>query len=263
MGSTANSYGDVTVDIGTDGVATVEIHRPPSNFFDAQLIRSISEVYEALDEDPACRAIVLCSEGKHFCAGANFGAQAATPAPSEGDAPDLYAMAVRMIVSKTPVVAAVQGAAIGGGLGLACSADFRVGCSDTRMAANFAQLGFHHGFGLTITLPPIVGQQKAMDMLLTGRRVAGEEAHAMGLLDRFVELAEVRNEAHRMAAEIAKSAPLAVVSIRETMREGIGERYRQATEREAREQAALRATEDFKEGIRATAERRTPEFQGR
>jgi enoyl-CoA hydratase/carnithine racemase len=263
MGSTAKTYGDVTVDIGTDGVATVEIHRPPSNFFDAQLIRSISEVYEALDEDPSCRAIVLCSEGKHFCAGANFGAPA-TPAPSEGGtAPDLYAMAVRMIVSKTPVVAAVQGAAIGGGLGLACSADFRVGCSDSRMAANFAQLGFHHGFGLTITLPPIVGQQKAMDMLLTGRRVAGEEAHAMGLLDRFVELAEVRNEAHRMAAEIAKSAPLAVVSIRETMREGIGERYRQATEREAREQAALRATEDFKEGIRASAERRTPEFQGR
>jgi enoyl-CoA hydratase/carnithine racemase len=76
-------------------------------------------------------------------------------------------------------------------------------------------------------------------------------------------LAEVRNEAHRMAADIAKSAPLAVVSIRETMRAGIGDRYRQATEREAREQAALRATEDFKEGIRASAERRTPEFQGR
>ena len=264
MGSTAKAYGDVTVDIGADGVATVEIHRPPSNFFDATLIRSISEAYEALDADPGCRAIVLCSEGKHFCAGANFGAPAAAaPEPSGSPAPDLYAMAVRMIVSKTPVVAAVQGAAIGGGLGLACSSDFRVGCSDSRMAANFAQLGFHHGFGLTITLPPIVGQQKAMDMLLTGRRVAGEEAHAMGLLDRFVELDEVRNEAHRMAAEIAKSAPLAVVSIRETMRAGIGERYRQATEREAREQAALRATEDFKEGIRASAERRTPEFQGR
>lgn len=264
MSSTAETYGDVTVDVGADGVATVEIHRPPSNFFDAQLIRSISEAYEALDEDPACRAIVLCSEGKHFCAGANFGAPAAAaPEPAGRPATDLYAEAVRMIVSKTPVVAAVQGAAIGGGLGLACSADFRVGCSDSRMAANFAQLGFHHGFGLTITLPPIVGQQRAMDMLLTGRRVAGEEAHAMGLLDRFVELDEVRNEAHRMASEIAKSAPLAVVSIRETMRAGIGERYREATEREAREQAALRATEDFKEGIRASAERRAPEFRGR
>ena len=264
MVSKTSTNGDVTVAIGDDGVATVEIHRPPSNFFDAGLIRSISEVYESLDADPACRAIVLCSEGKHFCAGANFGAPAATPAPSGGaPAPDLYAMAVRMIVAKTPVVAAVQGAAIGGGLGLACSADFRVGCSDTRMAANFAQLGFHHGFGLTITLPPIVGQQKAMDLLLTGRRVAGEEAHAMGLLDRFVALEEVRDEAHRMAAAIAASAPLAVISIRETMRAGIGERYAQATDREAQEQATLRATDDFKEGIRASAERRTPEFKGR
>lgn len=260
MSATTRVIGDLTVDVGADGVATVEIHRPPSNFFDGALIQSISDAYEMLDEDPACRAIVLCSEGKHFCAGANFGAPAAPT--GGGDAPDLYTMAARMIDAKTPVVAAVHGAAIGGGLGLACSADFRVGCTETRMAANFAQLGFHHGFGLTITLPPIVGQQKALDMLLTGRRLAGEEAFAIGLLDRFVDTAEVRNEAHRMAAEIATSAPLAVASIRATMRAGIGERYRAATRHEGIEQARLRATEDFREGIRASAERRTPEFRG-
>jgi enoyl-CoA hydratase/carnithine racemase len=264
MSATQANYGDVTVEIGENGVAEVEIHRPPSNFFDAELIRSIYSAYEALDADPACRAIVLCSEGKHFCAGANFGA---APAPRSNepreDAPDLYTEAARMIEAKTPVVAAVQGAAIGGGLGLACSADFRVGCSETRMAANFSQLGFHHGFGLTITLPPIVGQQKAMDLLLTGRRIDGREANAMGLLDRFVGLEDVRAEAHRMAADIAASAPLAVRSIRETMRAGIGERYRAATAQEGKEQARLRITEDFKEGIRASAERRTPKFSGK
>ena len=265
MSSTQTTYGDVTVEIRDNGVAEVEIHRPPSNFFDAALIRSIYEAYEALDANPACSAIVLCSEGKHFCAGANFGA----PAPRDGGqkpgepAPDLYTEAARMIEAKLPVVAAVQGAAIGGGLGLACSADFRVGCSETRMAANFAQLGFHHGFGLTITLPPIVGQQKAMDLLLTGRRIDGEEAHGMGLLDRFVGLEDVRAEAHRMAERIAASAPLAVRSIRATMRAGIGERYRAATAQEGKEQAWLRATEDFKEGIRASAERRAPQFQGK
>jgi enoyl-CoA hydratase/carnithine racemase len=258
------TYEDVTVDLADSGVATVEIHRPPSNFFDAQLIRSLSEAYEALDADAGCRAIVLCAEGKHFCAGANFSSPNRDAAPATG-APqlDLYTEAARIIEAKVPVVAAVHGAAIGGGLGLACSADFRVGCTETRMAANFSQLGFHHGFGLTITLPPIVGQQKALDLLLTGRRIDGEEANALGLLDRFVALEEVRAEAHRMAAEIASSAPLAVRSIRATMRADIGARYRAATAHEGKEQAILRATEDFKEGTRASAERRPPAFQGR
>lgn len=263
MPASSTVLGDLTIDVGDDGVAVVEIHRPPSNFFDAALIQSISEAYEQLDADRACRAIVLCSEGKHFCAGANFGAPAATSStPTAAPAPDLYTEAARMIEAKTPVVAAVQGAAIGGGLGLACSADFRVGCTETRMAANFAQLGFHHGFGLTITLPPIIGQQKSLDLLYTGRRVAGEEAFAMGLLDRFVETDEVRREAHRFAAEIAASAPLAVASIRATMRGEIGARYRAATAREGIEQGRLRVTADFREGIQASSERRTPKFGG-
>lgn len=261
--ATQRTIEDVSIDIGDDYVAVVEIHRPPSNFFDADLICAISDAYEQLDEDPACRAIVLCSEGKHFCAGANFTAPAEPSARDAGAPPrDLYTEAARIIEAKTPVVAAVHGAAIGGGLGLACSADFRVGCSETRMAANFAQLGFHHGFGLTITLPPIVGQQRALELLLTGKRIDGETAYQIGLLDRFVAADEVRAEAHRFARDIASSAPLAVASIRATMREGIGERYRQATAHEGREQAILRATEDFREGIKASAERRAPLFRG-
>lgn len=257
------TIGDVSIDIGDDYVAFVEIHRPPSNFFDADLINAISDAYEQLDEDPSCRAIVLCAEGKHFCAGANFTAPAEA-SPRDAGAPprDLYTEAARIIEARTPVVAAVHGAAIGGGLGLACSADFRVGCSETRMAANFAQLGFHHGFGLTITLPPIVGQQRALELLLTGKRIDGETAHQIGLLDRFVAADEVRAEAHRFALEIASSAPLAVASIRATMRAGLGERYRQATAHEGKEQASLRATEDFREGITASAERRAPLFRG-
>lgn len=265
MSADIHKHGDVTVTLEPNGVATVEIHRPPSNFFDAELISSISEAYEALDADRDCRAIVLCSEGKHFCAGANFGAPTtSTLSPSNASEParDLYLEAARMIDAKTPVVAAVQGAAIGGGLGLACSADFRVGCEETRMAANFAQLGFHHGFGLSVTLPPIVGQQRALELLLTGKRISGKDAHQIGLLDRFVRVDEVRAEAHRFAAEIASSAPLAVASIRATMRAGLGQRYREATAREGQEQTWLRATADFKEGIRASAERRTPVFKG-
>jgi enoyl-CoA hydratase/carnithine racemase len=100
-------------------------------------------------------------------------------------------------------------------------------------------------------------------MLYTGRRLPGEEAHRIGLLDRFVALDQVRVEAHALAAEIATSAPLAVASIRATMREGIGDAYRKATDHENVEQARLRQTADWSEGVKATAERRPPNFTGR
>jgi enoyl-CoA hydratase/carnithine racemase len=130
------------------------------------------------------------------------------------------------------------------------------------MAANFSQLGFHHGFGLTATLPPLVGQQKAWDLLYTGRRLAGEQAFAIGLLDRFVAEADVRDEAIRFAAEIATSAPLAVRSIRETMRAGFVDRFRAATAHEQQEQNLLQKTQDFREGTAASIERRVPSFRG-
>jgi enoyl-CoA hydratase/carnithine racemase len=250
---------DVTVIVDDAHVATVEIHRPPANYFDAALIRELADAYEGLDAAPSCRAIVLCSEGKHFCAGANFGA-----ASSAADAPrSLYREALRLFAAATPVVAAVQGAAVGGGLGLALSADFRVASPGSRFSANFARLGFHHGFALSVTLPALAGQQTALDLLLTGRRVPGEEARSLGLCDRLVEDGEVRAGAHALAAELAHSAPLAVRAIRATLRAGLVERVQPALEREASEQERLRDTQDFREGVAASLQRRTPRFQGR
>jgi 2-(1,2-epoxy-1,2-dihydrophenyl)acetyl-CoA isomerase len=249
---------DVTVTIDDEHVATVEIHRPPANYFDAALIRELGDAYEALDADPGARTIVLCSEGKHFCAGANFGA-AASPA----DEPRLlYREALRLFAAATPVVAAVQGAAVGGGLGLALSADFRVASPGSRLSANFARLGFHHGFALSVTLPALAGQQTALDLLLTGRRVPGEEARSLGLCDRLVDDAEIRTDAHALAAELAQSAPLAVRSIRATLRTGLLERVEAALEREAFEQDRLRGTADFREGVTASLQRRAPRFHG-
>jgi 2-(1,2-epoxy-1,2-dihydrophenyl)acetyl-CoA isomerase len=249
--------GELTVLVGDDHVATVEFDRPPHNHFDVELIAALADAYEALDEDPACRAIVLCSAGRHFCAGANF--TSAAEVSREG----LYVQAVRLFAAATPVVAAIQGAAIGGGLGLALSADFRVASPASRFAANFARLGFHHGFGLTVTLPAAVGAQAALELLYTGRRVKGEEAYALGLCDRLAADDGLREAAHTLAAEIAASAPLAVRSIRQTMRGDLPERVLAATQREAEQQAELFASEDFREGVRATAERRTPGFIGR
>ncbi len=250
-------YGDVSVRLD-DLVATVELHRPPNNHFDMALVRSLADAFEALDEDPACRAIVLCSEGRHFCAGADLSPDGMDTGPRH-----LYEEAVRLFATRTPFVAAVQGAAIGGGLGLAMAADFRVASPEARFSANFSRLGFHHGFGLTVTLPAAIGQQHALDLLYTGRRVAGEEAFRIGLCDRLTPAEQLRAEARALAAEIAASAPLAVRSIRETMRGDLADRARVALVRELAEQQRLNQTEDFREGVRSTAERRLARFTGR
>ncbi|TMC07428.1 MAG: enoyl-CoA hydratase/isomerase family protein [Chloroflexi bacterium] len=253
-------YGDVSVVAGDDLVATVELHRPPNNHFDLALIASLADAFEAIDREGELRAIVLCAEGKHFCAGADFGGRDGGVAAGPRH---LYEEAIRLFAARTPVVAAVQGAAIGGGLGLALAADFRVASPEARFAANFARLGFHHGFGLTVTLPALVGQQRALELLYTGRRVPGEEALRIGLCDRLAPAEELRAQAHALAAEIAGSAPLAVRSIRETMRGDLAERVRAALVRERAEQERLNRTDDFREGVRATAERREPRFGGR
>jgi enoyl-CoA hydratase/carnithine racemase len=257
-------FDDVSVTQDDSFVATVEIHRPPENFFEVDVLRSVADAYEVLDADPACRAILLCAEGKHFCAGANLGGRASAGEDEEMDGPDqMDVEAARLVAAGTPVVAAVQGAAIGAGFGLACLADFRVGCPEARFSANFARLGYHHILGLSITLPAIVGQQHALDLLYTGRRLKGEEATAIGLCDRLVPLEQVRAEAHAMAADIAASAPVAVRAIRETMRAGLLDRFRAAAAHETEVQTSLESTWDLTEGVRAARERRAPRFEGR
>ncbi len=254
-------------DIGLtrDGhVAIVEIRRPPHNFFDIELIRGLADLFEALDRDASCRAIVLAAEGTAFCAGADFSRRERSVVPgAEQKSNPLYDEAVRLFSCLKPVVAAVHGAAVGGGLGLATAADFRVTCAQARFSANFNRLGFHPGFGLSVTLPRLIGVQKTAMLFYTGRRIGGEEAVAIGLADLLVPQSEVRAEALKLAQEIALSAPLAVLSTRATLRAGLAEEVRRATAHEGAEQIRQFRTEDFKEGVAAMTERRAPRFQGR
>lgn len=253
--------GDVDVSFPARFVAFCEIQRPPNNFFDVELIEALAEVYENLDEDDACRAIVLASAGTHFCAGADFSKAGDRPPPTPDSGNPLYDAAIRLFRTSKPVVAAIQGAAIGGGFGLALSADFRVGCPEARFAANFVKLGFTPGFGMTCTLPAIVGRQKAAEIMLSGRRVKGEESAAIGLLDRMVDGAELREAAIAMAASFAENAPLAVESLRRQLRADLADKVRMATEAEFAEQYVLQQTEDFREGLRAVSERRAGLFK--
>ncbi len=267
--SDATRFGDVGISFGGDHVATAVIQRPPHNYFDLALIDDLASAFEHCDASDACRAVVLRSEGKSFCAGAQLarrsdpGETAPPPTNPDGSPRHLYDAAVRLFATRTPVVAAIQGAAIGGGLGLALMPDFRIAAPEARFSANFARLGFHHGFGLSVTLPDLVGRQRAMELLYTGRRVRAEEALEIGLCDRLVPTESLIEEARALAVEIARSAPLAVVSIRQTLRGDLPERIRAATDREKQEQDRLQRTADFKEGVRAMAERTLPEFRGR
>ena len=236
-------------------VALVEMHRPPTNFFDRDILAELAAAVLALDADPAVRAIVLCSEGKHFCAGADL-----RGVDAEGIRA-VYREAFRLFCGRTPIVAAIQGAAVGGGLGLAMAADFRVAAPDAGLTANFAKLGFHPGFALSVTLPRAVGHQRALELLYTGRRVTGVEAVELGLCDRLGE-ADPRHAALETAHEIARSAPLSLAAIRATMRRDLVADVAAALDQEALAQAALLGTDDFAEGLAATIAKREPHFRG-
>lgn len=248
-----------------DHVATIEIRRPPYNFFDIALIRQIADALAAFDTDPTIRAIVLAAQGKAFCAGANFndGDGGADPAGGLGPIGQLYHEGLRIFRTGKPIVAAVHGAAVGGGLGLAVAADFRVTCPEARFCANFTRLGFHPGFGLTVTLPELIGRNAAELMFYTSRRITGTQAHKIGLANVLVPQPEVRAAAHQLAAEIAEGAPLGLLATRATLRAGLAERVQAATDHELAEQTRLRATADFREGVQATAERCRGRFVGR
>ena len=252
------NFDDISVQV-KGNLAYVEIQRPPNNFFDYLLIEQIADAYEELDEVSECRVVILSSQGKNFCAGANFG-QDEDMLDKSVPYSKLYAQAVRLFKTRKPVLAVIQGAAIGGGLGLALSADFRIACPEARFAANFAKLGFHPGFGSSVTLPKVIGDQKAKDMLFSARRVVGEEAYEIGLADRLTSKENLMTEAETFAETIASSAPMAVESIRSTLRGNLAEEVEKMVDWELSEQVRLQKTEDFKAGIAASLTREVPRF---
>src|SRR5580704_12581342 len=170
-----DKYGQISY-VHEGHVAVLTIDRPPHNHVSIELMRDLADALVLVDAERDLRVSVIAAAGKSFCAGADL----AAPSGVGGGVNQLYIEAVRLFSAKKPIVAAVQGAAVGAGLGLALVADFRVAAPEARFTSNFVKLGFHPGFGVTYTLPRLIGEQKAALMCLTGRRVNGEEAVAWG-----------------------------------------------------------------------------------
>ena len=254
-------YGDVGVRI-EGHVAVLTFDRPPNNHVSVEAMRDLADALFAVDAKTNLRVSVLKTGGKVFCAGADLVNPGGVGAQGMQGINPLYVEAVRLFSAKKPIVAAVQGAAVGAGLGLALVADFRVAAPEARFTSNFVKLGFHPGFGVTYTLPRIVGEQKAALMCLTGRRITGQEAYDWGLADVLAPLDELQAAALKLANEIAENAPLAVQSTRATLRAGLAEAVKARTDHEMAEQTWLRKTKDFAEGVRAVNERRAGNFVG-
>ncbi len=251
----------MSVTVKHDGfVATLTFDRPPNNHVNADVMRDLADALDRLDNDDGCRSVVLASAGKVFCGGADLAAGGLLGG-GEAGLSDFYTQVVRLFGSRKPIVAAVQGAAVGAGLGLALAADFRVAAPAARLTANFVKLGFHAGFGLTHTLPRLIGEQRAALMLMTGRRIKPDEALAWGLVDVVAD--DALAGAKALAAELALAAPLAVEATRATMRAGLAEAVQSQLRHELSEQAKLMATADFAEGVQAVTQRREGRFERR
>lgn len=245
-------------------VAEIRFAKPPHNFACAELLRRIADALAEVDERAEVRCSLLIGEGPAFCAGADL---AGDDTISGGDGMAaigaFYAQAERMFRRRKPLVAAVQGAAVGAGLGLALAADFRVAGPRARFSANFVRLGFHPGFALTFTLPRVLGVQRASWMMLSGERVKPEDALAWGLADRLASEDGVIDEARRMAQEIAVNAPLALIDVRATLLDGFADSAAAAMKHEHARQTLLKPTFDHAEGVASVFERREARFEGR
>jgi len=253
---------DVGIEL-KDRVGTVEIRRPPNNFFDNALIGQIGDAFDAFDRNPECRTIVLAAEGKAFCAGADFSSRPLTGALGEGPdgvARHLYKEAIRLFRTRKPIVAAVHGAAVGGGLALALACVLRVASDDAFFASQFIRVGLSScDVGTSYTLPRVVGPTIAAELMLTGRRFTADEAARYGMVNRVVARADLRDSALDLADAVAANSEYGVYMTKLGMWTNLdAPSLRHAMELENRTQVLGTFTRNMTEAGRAFVEKRDP-----
>lgn len=248
-----------------DGVLVIRLNRPDNrNSMTPELLAGVRTAALEAREQDGVRCVVVTGSGKTFCGGADFRAQTAESDRAAHER--LYAIYehfLELLDLEVPTIAAMNGHAIGGGLGLALVCDLRVANETARYGANFVRLGMHPGMASTYLLPRLVGLPKAAELLLTGRLIRGKEAESIGLVNEAVHADEVESRAMELAREIATAAPVAVRWTKRSLYENQAIDPRSVAYAEAFRQAASMETADFREGVRALLEKREPDFTGR
>jgi enoyl-CoA hydratase/carnithine racemase len=248
-------------------IGVITLDRPDNrNSMTPELLTAFAAASAEARADRDARCIVITGSGSCFSAGADFRSmvqlEAAGPLPHQRSYA-MYAPFLSVLDLEVPVIAALNGHAVGGGFGLALACDLRIAALEGRYGANFVRLGLAPGMAITYLLPRLVGAATAAELLFTGRLVGGQEAQRLGLASRAVPAAEVLPVAMQLAEEIAANAPLAVRLTKRSLRRGLASEAREAALYEALVQAETLETEDAAHGIDALLRKQPPTFTGR
>ena len=248
-----------------DYVCELTLNRPAyRNAMSPELLGPFQQVIDRVKEDREIRCVVITGTGANFCSGADFRSsilERGDALPHEASYA-IYRPFLTILDVPVPVIAAMNGHAIGGGFGLALVCDLRIANRDARYGANFARLGLHSGMAISYLLPRIAGVARAAELLFTGRVFSGAEAAAMGIANEAVEPDRVLARARELADEIAACAPVAVRMMKRSLYRGLDWDPKSAGEIEALLQSRTLEMEDAKEGVGALLEKRPPRFRG-
>ena len=254
-----------------EAIAWITLNRPKfSNAFSDQMIVDLCHVLREADWDEDIRTIVITGAGKSFCAGGDVKAMEERTGMFAGDPEELrrrYSKGIQQIPLtmeslQTPVVAMVNGAAIGAGCDLACMCDIRIGCQHSRFGETFAKLALVPGDGGAFFLQRVIGYAKAMELSLTGRIVDPEEALKLGLLNQLVDQDKLLSETEKMVNSISSNSPVAVAMIKKAIRNARTAEITGHLDLVAAFQGITQRTDDHAEGVRALKEKRQPNFKG-
>lgn len=254
-----------TISLQVEGpVATVKINRPEAlNALNSVLVRELVDALDALEADDSVRCVVLTGSDKAFCAGADIKEMAELSAADIGSADHLKPVWDRAASFGKPLIAALSGYTLGGGLELAMCCDIIIASEGTKLGQPEINIGIIPGGGGTQRLPRAVGKYKAMEMILTGATISAEEAKALGLVNRVVPAGKYLEEATKLASEIASKAPIAVRSAKEAIAASQEMGLSSGLELGRTLFYDLFDTEDKKEGMSAFLEKRKSNFTGK
>lgn len=265
----------VRMEAAGEGVTLLTLDRPDRlNAMNATLIEDLHDALDAIAADPACRVVVLTGAGRAFCAGLDLGGYGDAPGAVEHEGRPQAGLRIQQHIAslvpkmrslRQPVIAAVNGAASGGGLALALASDVRVAAESARFNVAFVRVGLSGcDIGVSWLLPRLVGASRAFELLLTGRLIDAAEADRIGLVSRVVADGDVVSAALEIAAEIAANSPFGVWMTKEVMWSNLEVPSLQAgIDLENRTQILSAMTEDHREAIAAFMEKRTPEYRNR